>query len=102
MITYRIKNKNSGLKSVPFQEGESIEMKIVRRLQNGEAIGAETEPIYTDKKDGVIPGYNIRTDRWETAVAATGVLEKTKAAKAEYQAKEAEGEGGETVEPQGA
>lgn len=51
-------------------EGETIEQKVERITQNGEPIKDGAPLIYTDRKDGVQAGYNIRTDRFEVAVEA--------------------------------
>lgn len=37
--------------------------------------------IYTEKKDGVLPGYDIRTDRFEVAREALEKIAKSKLAK---------------------
>lgn len=50
-----------------FQEGESIETKVRRIVENNEPITDGAPIIYTNREDGVLPGYNIRTDRWEIA-----------------------------------
>lgn len=51
-------------------EGESIEAKIRRILANKEGISDTAEPIFTERKDGVIPDYNIRADKWEIVADA--------------------------------
>ena len=40
-------------------EGESIEVMIKRAIENGEKLGEEAPLIYTERKEGVLPGYNI-------------------------------------------
>lgn len=63
-------------------EGETIEMKMNRIINNKEPI---TEPgvitTYTDRKDGVRPELNIRTDRWELAIDAMDKVNADKLAK---------------------
>ena len=49
------------------QEGETIEMKIRRIMNNKEPIEDGAPLIFTERKDGVIHEYNIRTDRFELA-----------------------------------
>ena len=78
--------RRSSLKSVPVYEGEPIEQKIERILTNKEPITDGAPIIYTEKKKGVQPEFNIRTDRWEHAAAAMDVVHKTKAAKSEKKA----------------
>ena len=44
-------------------EGETIEEKIRRITNNKEPITDGAPLVYTDRKDGVRPEYDIRTDR---------------------------------------
>ena len=60
----------SQLKSVECVEGEPIEHKIERIVSNKEPITDGAPSIFTERKDGVISAYNIRTDRWEIASEA--------------------------------
>lgn len=53
--------------NIPCKEGEYIEEKVRRITENGEPIEDGAPIIYTERKDGVNPAYNIRTDRWEIA-----------------------------------
>lgn len=48
-------------------EGESIEEKIEKMLANNEPLESISPMIYTERKDGVLPEYDIRTDRFEIA-----------------------------------
>lgn len=64
-------------------EGETIEQKIERIVNNKEPITDGAPPIYTERKDGVIPAYDIRTDRWELAVDAMDIVDKQNKAKRE-------------------
>jgi hypothetical protein len=59
-------------------EGESLEKKIRRIVHNNEPITDGAPRIYTERKDGVKPEYDIRTDRFELAVEATDYITKTK------------------------
>nr|DAH55474.1 MAG TPA: hypothetical protein [Microviridae sp.] len=66
--------------------GETIEEKLRKVLQNKEKIGQEFQLIYTNRKDGVMPEYNIRTDRFDVAQDAKNKLneyERNKTAKSE-------------------
>ena len=58
---------------IPVYDGESIETKIERVVQNKEPIEDGAEIIYTEKKQGVQPQYDIRTDKWEIAQKAMGL-----------------------------
>lgn len=52
---------------IKTKEGEYIEEKVRRITENNEPIEDGAPIIYTERKDGVNPAYNIRTDRWEIA-----------------------------------
>ena len=67
--------------------GETIEQKVRRIVNQNEPIVDGAEIIYTERKDGVQPGYNIRTDRFEVAVEAMDKVTKTHLAKREAKAK---------------
>lgn len=79
---YKIpKYKRSQLTSVEKFEGETIEMKVTRILSNKESIKDGAPEIFTERKDGVLPGYNIRTDRFEVACEAMDKVHKDSLAK---------------------
>jgi hypothetical protein len=73
--------KKSSLKSVEKLEGEPIEFKIERIVNNGEPITDGAPNIYTERKEGVLSAYNIRTDRWEVAADAMNIVAKNIEAK---------------------
>ncbi len=58
-------------------EGETIEMKVERIVNNGEAIEDIAPTIYQPRREGVRPEYDIRTDRFEVAIDAMGAVEKS-------------------------
>jgi hypothetical protein len=62
-------------------EGERIEEKIQRIVNNKEPITDGAPIIYTERKEGVQPQYNIRTDRWEVAIDAMDKVSKSYKAK---------------------
>ena len=64
-----------------FQEGESIEDKVRRITENNEPITDGAPIIYTNRDDGVLPAYNIRTDRWEIAQQAMEAVNQANLAK---------------------
>lgn len=64
-----------------FQDGESIEAKVQRVTENNEPITDGAPIIYTNREDGVLPAYNIRTDRWEIAQAAMDAVNQANLAK---------------------
>lgn len=78
--------------------GEAIEAKIRRMLNNKEPLGDETTPlIYTDRNDGVVAAYNIRHDKWETAVQAMDAVAKSYIAKRQAPTKDGTKELGEAA-----
>lgn len=88
MLKFKIQNRTL-LKVNNSVQGETIEMKIERIVNNKEPITDGAPIIYTDRKDGVQPDYDIRTDRWEFAIDAMDKSTKAKLAKrAEYYKKE--------------
>ena len=64
-----------------FQVGESIENKVRRITENNEPITDGAPIIYTSREDGVLPAYNIRTDRWDVAQAAMDAVNQANLAK---------------------
>lgn len=67
-------------------EAETLTEKLRRLTEQKEPIKEEVEIVYTNKKDGVLPGYDIRTDRFEVARIAKekiGQAEASEIAKSE-------------------
>lgn len=64
-----------------YQIGEPIETKVKRITENNEPITDGAPIIYTNRDDGVLPAYNIRTDRWEVAQAAMDAVNQANLAK---------------------
>lgn len=64
-----------------FQDGESLENKVRRVTENNEPITDGAPIIYTNREDGVLPAYNIRTDRWEIAQQAMDAVNQANLAK---------------------
>lgn len=60
---------------------ESLEKKLFRITTNKEPIKDGSPLIYTDRADGVLPDYNIRTDRFESAIDAMDKVSKATRAK---------------------
>lgn len=80
MIEHRITSKTS-FKINNSVEGETIEAKMRRVVNNGEPITDGAPIIYQPRKEGVRPEFNIRTDRFEIALDATDKIAKSKVAK---------------------
>lgn len=69
------------LKSVETYEGETIETKVARIVQDKAPITDGAPIIYTDREQGVLPAYNVRTDRWDIAENAMDKVNAAKMAK---------------------
>ena len=67
--------------SVESYEGESIEKKVSKLIENNEPITDGAPIIFTEKKDGVLPQYDIRTDKWDVAQSAMDLANASKIAK---------------------
>ncbi len=98
-MAYR-KNKmtRSRIARVEVLEGETIEDKVERLVENKEPIKDGAPEIYTERKDGVLSAYNIRTDRWEIAAEAMDKIEASRVAKRENTGKVVDMEGKEKTE----
>lgn len=77
------KHENTTIEQNESVEGETIEQKIDRIVNNNEPITDSAPIIYTERSEGVLPGYNIRTDRFEVAIDAMDKIASTKIAKRE-------------------
>lgn len=73
----------STIKGLKTKEGERLETKIERILENKEPIKDGAPEIFTERKDGVLPGYNIKSDRFEIAAEAMDKVTKSKLAQRE-------------------
>lgn len=62
-------------------EGRSIEQKMRAILTSGEPIEETAPQIFTEKKDGILPQYDIRTDRFDIALEAMDKVNRSNAAK---------------------
>lgn len=61
--------------------GESIEEKIRKARANNTPNESISPLLYTDSKDGVLPQYDIRTDRFDIALDASDHYMASEAAK---------------------
>lgn len=59
-------------------EAEPLEVKLRRATEEKKPIEAVAPMIYTEKSKGVIPEYDIRTDRFELAQTAMEKLNSVK------------------------
>lgn len=77
-------------------EGERIEEKVNRAVNNKEPIEDTAPIIYQERKEGVRPEFDIRTDRFDIAIDAMTAVKKSKVAKREnLQKKEEEKSSGD-------
>lgn len=67
--------------------GETLEQFIARATSTNQPIEATAPIIYTERKDGVEPQYDIRTDRFEIAQATMDKAVKSDRAKREERIK---------------
>jgi hypothetical protein len=95
----------SKMTSVVTVEGETLEQKIERIVANKEPITDGAPEVFTERKEGVLSAYNIRTDRWEVAASAMDMVSGNIAAKrdgigkvVQLEPKEKEVSGAETVD----
>lgn len=64
-------------------EGRSIEEKMRETTLNGQPIESAAPLLYTDRKDGVLPEYDIRTDRWSIAQQTVDKIVRSQIAKSQ-------------------
>lgn len=90
MLYKKTKIESGTLRVDTAEEGEMIEEKIGRILKNNEPITDGAPIVYTERKDGVRPEYDIRTDRFELAIEAMDKNTKGNIAKRQLGIKERE------------
>ena len=61
----------------PEEFGQSLEEQIRIATTSKQPIESSATPVYTPMKDGVLPQYDVRTDREEIAIDATDKLAKS-------------------------
>ena len=69
--------KSGNLQVNDCVEGERIETMIERITELNEPIKDGAPLIYTNRNEGVLPEYDIRTDRWEVAIDGMDIVTKT-------------------------
>lgn len=73
-------------------EGETIERKVQRIVNNNEPIEDGAPLVFTERSEGVRPEHDIRTDRFELAVEAMDKITSSKLATREERIKKSKGE----------
>lgn len=76
-----IEKKIGSIRHNNSYEGERIEEKVERFVNGGEPITDSAPMIYTERDEGVLPEYNIRTDRFDVAIDAMDYVSKSNRAK---------------------
>lgn len=82
-----VKLTNTDINCPALNMAESIEQKMRRVTNNNEPIEATAPLVYTKEKDGVLAGYDIRTDRFDVALEAMDKVHASEAAKRDNAAK---------------
>lgn len=84
--TYKIpKMSKTHMQSVETKEGMTMENQVARIMNNQADLERTAPLIYTERKEGVNPAHDIRTDRFEIAVE--GMDKGTKSALAQRESK---------------
>ena len=83
---------SSGMRVNESEPGEPIEIILAKRMESGESLEDlhEAPIIYTEKADGVLPAYNIRTDRFELALEGINQIQRSKTAQRDANLKKVE------------
>lgn len=92
---------SGGMKVNQAYEGETIEEKMDRIVNNNEPISDGAPLIYTERKEGIRPSTNIRTDRFEIAIEASDKVSKSYKARREENANKRKEKDGGTEPIQG-
>lgn len=76
-----VQHPKSKIRINNLYEAEPLEIKLRRKMKGGKVDEEEEDGktwaiAYTEKKDGIKPEYDIRTDRFEIAREAMETLEK--------------------------
>ena len=71
----------TGLHINDSYEGEPMEIYLARVTETNEPIEATDSLICTDRDEGALPEYDIRTDRWEIAREAMDAVSRNAIAK---------------------
>lgn len=86
---------NTKLRVNKSYQGETIEQKMERVVQQNEPIKDGAPLVFTERKRGVLPEYDIRTDRFEIAIDGMDAVQKSMIAKRENAMKLKEEETGD-------
>ncbi len=87
---YNFKTQLQTCEEIINECGESIEQKVRRVTANNEPIESISPMIYTERKEGVRPECDPRTDRQEIACDTTDKITKSYVAAREERMKKVE------------
>jgi hypothetical protein len=76
----RIVKYAKDMSAVETVEGEIIEKKIQRIMDEKSPIDDSAPIIYTEKKNGINPAHDVRTDRFDLALEAMEIETKKRIA----------------------
>ena len=77
-----IKHKPTDIKTKGvLRDGQSLEEFLRKAMAGKEPIQATAKITYNDRKDGVLPQHDIRTDRWDLAMMQTDKIHASEAAR---------------------
>lgn len=62
-------------------EAEGLEVKLRRVTETNEPLAGDIPTVYTKKTDGVLPAFDIRTDRFEIAREAMSKVQESEMTK---------------------
>lgn len=82
-MRFKIINNEGSIRFNDSMIGETIENKVRRVLLNNEPISDGAPLIFTDKKFGVMPEYDVRRDKFDIAIDAMDLANKSSWAKSE-------------------
>lgn len=71
----------SQITRIPTEQGESIEEMVRRCVATNEPIDAIAPMVYTLESNGVMPEFNIRTDKNDLALDAVDKYQKSEIAR---------------------
>lgn len=84
---------SKGIRVNVSYEAEPNEITLRRAMSSNEPIATTAPIIYTERKDGVSPEYDIRTDRFEIAQELTTIAAKKDFARREEKKEKVEAQG---------
>lgn len=89
------------VRSVEKSEGMTIETMVALFMNNQTDIEQKTTAIYTERKDGVLAGYDIRSDKFDIAIEAMDKASKSSIMKRESRMNVVKDEDGKPDSTQG-